>query len=48
MMTIVRLTHGCYSLTLRMSRRGLRRWDWDARSSNGMAIESPVYLVCKD
>jgi hypothetical protein len=40
MMTVMRLTHGCFSLTVRMSRWGLRRWDWDARSSNGTAIRS--------
>ena len=40
MMTVMRLTHGCFSLTVRMSRRGLRRWDWDARSSNGTSIRS--------
>ena len=40
MMTVMRLTHGCFSLTVRMSRRGLRRWDWDARSSNGTTIRS--------
>jgi hypothetical protein len=40
MMTVMRLTHGCFSLTVRMSRQGLRCWDWDARSSNGTAIRS--------
>jgi hypothetical protein len=40
MITVMRLTHGCFSLTVRMSRRGLRRWDWDARSSNGTTIRS--------
>jgi hypothetical protein len=46
MMAIVRFTRGCFSLTGRMSGRGLR--PWEARSSNGTAIGSPVYLLCQD
>ena len=36
----------CFSLTGRMSGRGSR--PWEARSSNGMVTECPVYLLCRD